>query len=216
MFTQMNARRAQSTTAKAKVISRLQRHSDDDGGDGGDPKTYTQEELNAAIEKAKAEAKEENDKLFDEKWNKRYAKYKEEEQKKIDEAKKMAEMSAQEKAEHERDELKKQLEALQAANTRSEMKAQAREILKEKNCPINEEVLEVLVTSDAESTKKAVEAYAAAFTTAKEEAVKDALKGDAPKKGGGDGSKLTKADIMKVKDRKERQRLINENMELFQ
>lgn len=220
-FETMNARKMQAKAARdyatRKALHKLQRHAEEGGdpGDGGDPKTYTQEELNAAIEKAKAEAKEENDKLFNEKWNKQYAKYKEAEQKKIDEAKRLAEMSATEKAEHERDELKKELEALKAANTRSEMKKEARAILKEANCPVSEEILDVLVTTtDAESTKKAIEAYATAFKTAKEDAVKDALRGNTPKKSKGDHA-ITKEDIMKVKDRRERQRLINENIDLF-
>lgn len=221
MFSKMNARKMQAEAAKQlaarKAIAKMQRHAEDGGEDGDNnepPKTYTQEELNAAIEKAKAEAKEENDKLFNEKWDKKYAKYKEAEKKKIDEAKRLAEMTATERAEHERDEMKKELEALKAANTRSEMKSEARSILKEANCPVSEEILEVLVTTDAEATKKAIEAYAAAFNTAKENAVKDALKGHTPKKSKGDHA-ITKEDIMKVKDRRERQRLINENIDLF-
>jgi hypothetical protein len=215
----MNARKLQAKDAKAlatrKALHKLQRHAEGgDPGAGGDPKTYTQEELNAAVEKAKAEAKEENDKLFNEKWNKQYAKYKEQEQKKIDEAKRLAEMTATERAEHERDEMKKELEALKAANTRSEMKKEARSILKEANCPVSEEILDVLVTTDAEATKKAIEAYAAAFNTAREDAVKDALKGHTPKTSKGEHA-ITKEDIMKVKDRRERQRLINENIDLF-
>lgn len=220
MFSKMNARKMQAKAARdyvtRKALYKLQRHAEDGGdpGDGGDPKTYTQEELNAAIEKAKAEAKEENDKLFNEKWDKKYAKYKEAEKKKIDEAKRLAEMTATERAEHERDEMKKELEALKAANTRSEMKSEARSILKEANCPVSEEILDVLVTTDAEATKKAIEAYATAFKTAKEDAVKDALRGNTPKKSTGDHA-ITKEDIMKVKDRRERQRLINENIDLF-
>lgn len=217
-FSTMNARKMQAKAARdyatRKALHKLQRHAEDGGDPGDDPKTYTQEELNAAIEKAKAEAKEENDKLFNEKWNKQYAKYKEAEQKKIDEAKRLAEMSATEKAEHERDELRKELEALKAANTRSEMKKEARSILKESNCPVSEEILDVLVTTDAEATKKAIEAFAEAFKTAKEDAVKDALKGGTPKKSSGE-HKITKEEIMKVKDRKERQRLINDNLDLF-
>lgn len=191
--------------------ARLQRHAEDPADN--EPKTYTQEELDKAIEEAKAAAKEENDRLFNEKWDKKYAKYKEEEKKRIDEAKRLAEMTATEKAEHERDELRKELEALKAANTRAEMKSEARAILKERNVSAPEEVLEVLVTTDAEATKAAVEAYAVAFNEARESAVKDALKGDTPRTGG--SNKLTKEDIMKVENRTERQKLINENLELF-
>ena len=194
-----------------KLNCRLQRHAEDPADEPA--KTYTQEELDAAVKDAIDKAKAENDELFNKKWDAKYAKYKEDEKKRIDEAKRLAEMTAQEKAEHERDEMRKELEALKAANTRAEMKSEARAILKERHITAPEEILDVLVTTDAEATKKAVEAYAEAFSTAKEEAVKDALKGDAPKTGG--SKTLTKEDIMKVQDRKERQRLINENLELF-
>ena len=213
-LTHFNARQYQSKMAK----KRLQIFADDGGGEpggepGGAPKTYTQAELDKAIADAKAAAKADNDRLFNEKWDKKYAKYKEEEQKKIDEAKRLAEMSAQEKAEHERDELQKELDALKKAATLTEMKAEARRIMKEANTPINEDMLDVLVTTDAEKTKKAITGFTEAFNKAVEDAVKAALKGDAPKKG--TGAKITKEEILKVKDRKERQRLINENMELF-
>lgn len=218
-FSMMNARSMQAKAAKQfatqKALFKFQRHAEEGNDPAGDPpKTYTQEELNKAVEEAKAAAKEENDKLFNEKWDKKYAKYKEEEKKKIDEAKRLAEMTATERAEHERDEMRKELEALKAANTRAEMKSQARSILKDNNCPVNEEILEVLVTTDADATKKAIEAYAAAFNAAKEDAVKDALKGHTPKSSKGEHA-ITKEDIMKVKDRRERQRLINENIDLF-
>ena len=190
---------------------KYQRHAEE-----GEPdvKTYSQEELDKAVEDAKAAAKDENDKLFTEKWNRQYAKYKAEEQKKIDEAKRLAEMTAQEKAEHERDELQKELDALKQAATLTEMKSEARSIMKEANTPINEEVLDVLVTTDAEATKAAISGYVEAFKQAVGDAVKDALKGDTPKTG--DPASVTKEEIMQVKDRAERQRLINENIELFQ
>ena len=219
-FSSMNARKEQAKQAKEiaqrKAIAKLQRHAEEgDPGEDNDPKTYSQEELDAAIEKAKQEAKEENDKLFNEKWDKKYAKYKEAEQKKIDEAKRLAEMTATERAEHERDEMRKELEALKAANTRSEMKKESRLILEGKNCPVSEKLLDQLVSTDAEATKNAIESWAEEANRLIEEGVKDRLRGITPKKSSGEHT-ITKEEIMKVKDRKERQRLINENLDLFQ
>lgn len=58
-----------------------------------------------------------------------------------------------------------------------------------------------------------MENFISLFEAAVNRAVKDALKGEPPKAGG--SSSLTRDQIMKVKDRAERQRLINENMHLF-
>ena len=70
-----------------------------------------------------------------------------------------------------------------------------------------------LVSDDAEKTKSTVEAFSNVFKEAVQAAVKDALRGNPPKASGGNG--ITKERIMSVKNREERQRLINENMELF-
>ena len=61
----------------------------------------------------------------------------------------------------------------------------------------------------------AVEAFSRMYKTAVQAAVKDALKGNPPK-GGTGGKTMTKEQIMAISNPVERQRLIAENIALFQ
>lgn len=169
----------------------------DDPEPGPDPKSvpkYTDEDL---------------DRIFD----KKFAKMMEKHQKELDEAKRLTEMNAQERAEHENKKLQEQVQELLRKEAISEMSKSARAMLSEKNINIGDDLLSILVSEDADKTKKSVENFISLFETAVNKAVKDALKGEPPKAGGASG--LTKEQIMKVKDRAERQRLIRENMHLF-
>ena len=74
-----------------------------------------------------------------------------------------------------------------------------------------------LVAEDADGTKAAVEAFATMYKEAVQNAVKDALKGKPPKAcNGGDKPSMTKEQILAVKNPSERQKLIAENITLFQ
>lgn len=143
----------------------------------------------------------------------KFAKWQEKKDKEISEAQKLAEMNAQQKAEYERDQLQKKLDELMARDTLSKMQVEARKELSGAGINIPDELLAVIVTKDAEQTKTAVEAFKTMWQGALQSALKDALRGDIPR--GGNPSGLTKEDILKVEDRKERQRLMNENKELF-
>lgn len=168
-----------------------------DTGNGEDPKPdlkYSDADMNAILNKA-------------------YAKWQKKADEKIAEAEKLAKMDAQKKAEYERDQLQKQLDDLKAANTRAELANEARKILSEDNISIGENLLNTLVGKDADSTSKNIADFKAAFNKAVDQGVKDALKGKSPTQGS--GSTMTKAEIMKVKDTKERQKLIRDHIELF-
>ena len=124
-------------------------------------------------------------------------------------------MNAQEKAEHERDTLQKELDALKRANSIAEMEKTARTMLHDDGVNVPDEVVSSLIADDADNTKAKVEAFSKAFQEAVQTAVKDALKGKAPATGKG-GSTLTKADILKIANRAERQKAIAEHIDLFQ
>lgn len=178
---------------------------DDEGGDSGDDgnddsdgaKKYTDEEVDALIERKFAE------------WQKKHEKQKA----KQDEAERLRNMSDQERKDHEMEELRKQVDALQKKETMSKMSTTARAMLSAKGITVDDALVSMMISEDADATKSAVDAFITAFQDAVSKAVKDALKGEPPKAGG--SSSLTKDQIMKVKDRAERQRLINENMHLF-
>ena len=181
---------------------------DDDGGDPGedDPaddddqkkgKKYTDEEVDALIERKFAEWQKKNEKR----------------QTKKDEAERLRNMSDQERKDHEMEDLRQQVAALQKKETMSKMSTTARNMLAAKGIMVGDDLVAMLVSEDADATKSAVDSFINAFQDAVNRAVKDELKGETPRKGG--APKLTKDQIMKVKDRAERQKLIQENMDLF-
>ena len=102
-------------------------------------------------------------------------------------------------------------------NARSDMAKEARKMLADEDITIPDELVMNLVAEDADGTKAAVEAFSTMYKEAVQKAVKDALKGKAPKAGnGGDKPPMTKEQILEVKNPSERQKLIAENITLFQ
>lgn len=155
------------------------------------------------------------DKDLDDILNKKFAKWQEQKQKDIDEAKKLAEMNAAQKAEYERDKLKEELDGYKKKNAMSEMTTTARKMLSDNGIAVSDDLISVIVTDDADKTKAAIDGFSAAFNAAVEDAVKERLKGNPPHRGSGSPTKMTKDQIMEIKDPAERQRLINENRDLF-
>lgn len=163
---------------------------------GQNDKKYSDADVNALIDRKFAE------------WQKK-------KDAELGEAKKLAEMDATQKAEYERDKMQKELDLLKKQNLLNEMSKTARGILKESSIEISDELLSVLVTDNAEATKKNVDSFVQMFNSAVESEVKNRLKGKAPKGGNKSGTALTKEQIMNVRDSAERQKLIMENSELF-
>lgn len=159
-------------------------------------KKYTDEDVNKIIDRKFAE------------WEKKQSKAK-------SEAEKLAGMNAEQKEKYENEQLKKQVEELLRKDALGKMAAVARGMLGEKNISVSDDLIEMLISDDAEKTKSSVDSFINAFQSAVEKAVKDALKGNPPKKTSEPAS-ITKEQIMKVKDPLERQKLIAEHMDLFQ
>lgn len=159
-------------------------------------KKYTDEDVNKIIDRKFAE------------WEKKQNKAK-------SEAEKLAGMNAEQKEKYENEQLKKQVEELLRKDALGKMAAVARGMLGEKNISVSDDLIEMLISDDAEKTKSSVDSFINAFQSAVEKAVKDALKGNTPKKTSEPAS-ITKEQIMKVKDPLERQKLIAEHMDLFQ
>lgn len=147
--------------------------------------------------------------------NKKFAEWEKRQKKTEDEAARLAGMNAQQRAEHERDELEKKYNDLLKQNTIATLTVQARKMLSDGGVNgIPDELVAVLVTEDADTTKANVDAFTKLFKQAVQEAVKAANRKPSPKTGATGGT-LTKADILKVEDINERQKLIRENMDLF-
>lgn len=132
----------------------------------------------------------------------------------VSEAEKLAQMTSEEKEKYRADKAEKELADLKRQITLGDMAKTARKMLSDEKISVPDEIIMNLVSDDAEKTKSTVEAFAQNFKEAVQAAVKEALRGNPPKAGTG-GNTLTKEQIMAVKNRTERQRLINENIELF-
>lgn len=148
--------------------------------------------------------------------NKKFAEWQQRQQKAVDEARKLAEMNAQQKAEYERDNLRKELEALKKKDSLAEMTKTARNMLAENSITISDELLSMMVSTEAETTKAAVDSFSEAFKAAVETAVKERLKGNTPRRGAFGGvPAMTKEQIMQIHDPELRQRKMLEYKELF-
>lgn len=135
---------------------------------------------------------------------------------KLTEAEKLAKMTKEEKAEYRAKKAEKELEDLKKMNARTELAKTARKMLADENINIPDELLSNLVADDADGTKTAVESFAKMYKEVVQAAVKDAIKGKPPKAGTGGGNTITKEQIMDIKDPIERQKMIRENINLFQ
>lgn len=160
-------------------------------------KKYTDEDVNNIINRKFAE------------WEKKQEK----EKKKKSEAEKLKEMNEQQKADYEREQLEKKVEELMKKETLSQMSRSARGMLQEKGINVSDQLLSMLISEDADTTKESVDSFISLFQAEVGKAVKEALKGETPRTGGASG--MTKEQIMAVTNRAERQRLIKENINLF-
>ena len=134
----------------------------------------------------------------------------------LTEAEKLAKMTKEEKAEYRAKKAEKELEELKKMNARTELAKTARKMLADEDINIPDELLGNLVADDADGTKTAVESCAKMYKEAVQAAVKEAIKGKPPKAGTGGGNTITKEQIMDIKDPIERQKMIRENINLFQ
>lgn len=166
-------------------------------------------------EKNKASEKKYSDEDLNAILDKRFARWKADQEKEKVEAKRLAEMNAQERAEAERDKVQKELDELKAKNAIAEMTNEARKMCAEHDINVGDDLLSVLVNKDADKTKKAVDSFVKMFEQEVEKAVKEKLKGNGPKRGSSNKG-VTRESILNITDPMERQRMIAENMDLFQ
>lgn len=154
-----------------------------------------------------------SDKDVDDIINKKFAEWEKRQQKKTTEAERLGKLTAEEQANERIKALEDKLAEAERKEARSAMTKEARAILHAANINVNDELLANLVSDNAETTQASVKSFITLFNSAVEKAVKEAYKGETPKKGG--ASSLTKEQILAVQNRAERQRLISENIHLF-
>src|SRR5690625_2580717 len=162
-----------------------------------DEKTFTQSELEEIIKQRLARA--EKDK-----------------QEAIKEAEKLAKMNAEQKREYELKKTQRENEELKAKLNRFELGKEATSMLSEQGIVANDEILDFVVREDAEQTKTAVEAFSKLVKDLTEQLVREKLKGNSPTKQTTQTATMSKEEIMSIRDTEKRQRLIKENIHLFQ
>ena len=196
---------------------------DNKGGSGSDDKGKDQGADDKGKDKSKdgdkgkdqgADEKKYSDADLDRIINQKFAKWQKDQDKAVSEAEKLAKMDAQQKAEYERDQLQKRVAELEKKENRAEMGKVARGMLNEDGINIPDDLVNMIITTDAESTKTNVQQFSKLFKGAVQDAVKEALKGKTPGTGSSSGT-VTKEQIMKIKDRTERQRMIQKHRDLF-
>lgn len=114
------------------------------------------------------------------------AKWDEQKKAELTEQEKLAKMKADEKAQYEREKREQQLKEREAAITRRELTASAKETLIEKGLP--PELAAVLNCESADACKESLDAVEKAFQAAVEKAVNDKLRSDPPKMGAPNGT----------------------------
>lgn len=99
---------------------------------------------------------------------------------KLSEAEKLAKMSKEEKAQYLQQKREKEISDREAAVTKKELMAEAKNTLAEKKLPVG--LAEVLNYTDADSCSNSITAVEKAFQAAVEAAVEERLKGGSPMK----------------------------------
>lgn len=160
----------------------------EDGGEGGDPGADTDPEGGEGKSGEGTDGGEEEKKYTDDDVNeiikRKKAEWEKQKKKDDDEAKKFAKMNAQEKADYKQQQLEKRIQELEDEKTLSGMRDEARKQLSEKGINISDNLLEFMVSKDAEKTKKAVDSFAELFNSAVNEAVKAKARQTTPRESG--------------------------------
>lgn len=117
---------------------------------------------------------------------------------KLSEAEKLAKMTKEEKAQYMQQKREKELTDREAAITRKELMAEAKNTLASDGLP--QELAEVLDYSDADTCKKSMEKVKEVFQRAVETAVEEKLKGGKPPKKapGGDAQKAMEEQVYNI------------------
>lgn len=160
---------------------------------------------------AKTYSEEEVQKMVKE----RVAREKKAAEKAVEEAKKLAQMNEEEKKKYEFEQMQKELEEYKRKDSFNGLSKEASKMLSEHEITADDELLAFVVKDSAEETRVAVNSFVALINTKVEEGVKKALAGKSPKVNTNNKA-LTKEQIRSEKDAIKRQKLIKENIHLFQ
>lgn len=164
-------------------------------------KKYSDEQVDEIIKEKKA------------KWQKQQ----EEKIKEIEEARKLEKMNEDEKLKYELDKYKKELEEYKQRENQSAMAKVAKNMLVEEGFNISDDLVNNLITDEAESTKENVKDFAGMLKDLVEKEVNERLKGKSPevKKTGVKSSQGQRSEILGIKDAVKRREAMLNHPELF-
>lgn len=138
---------------------KLQFFADQDGGSQETTSTETNETTTDETKKeetGKTFSRDEVAKMIAAETKKARASWEQEAEAKKEEAKKLAKMNAEEKLQHELEQKEAEIAELKRGQTLNEMKSEASKMLSGAGLPQDDELLGLIVSEDAEATKKAV------------------------------------------------------------
>lgn len=164
------------------------------------------------IEEQKSEAKytdEDVNKIVSQK----FAKWQREKDEAIEEAKKLEKMNKEQRDEHEKKKLEEELAEYKRKDQYYSLSREATNMLHEHGITADDELLGMIVKDTAEDTQSAVNSFVTLLNTKVEDGVKKALSGNSPRVN--KSAKLSKQQIMEIKNPVERQKAIRENINLF-
>lgn len=170
----------------------------DDAADTSAPGTAEKaDKVEAAADTGKENTKPElkySDEDVDRIVSKRLAREREQAKKEKEEAEKLAEMNATQKAEYKAEQLEKELAEYKRKDALAEMSKVARKMLTEKDINISDELLSMMVTTDAQETKTNIEGFAKMYKDSVEAAVKARLRGEAPRRSSGNDAPVSEIE----------------------
>lgn len=164
-------------------------------------KKYSDEQVDEIIKEKKA------------KWQKQQ----DEKIKELEEARKLEKMNEDEKLKYELDKYKKELEEYKQRENQSAMAKVAKNMLVEEGFNISDDLVNNLITDEAETTKENVKDFAGMLKDLVEKEVNERLKGKSPevKKTGVKTSQGQRSEILGIKDAVKRREAMLNHPELF-
>lgn len=183
----------------------------------------TTEEIEETKEK-KAENKEPEKKYSDEQVDEiikekkaKWQKQQDEKIRELEEARKLEKMNEDEKLKYELDKYKKELEEYKQRENQSAMAKVAKNMLIEEGFNISDDLVNNLITDEAETTKENVKDFAGMLKDLVEKEVNERLKGKSPevKKTGVKTSQGQRSEIYGIKDAVKRREAMLNHPELF-
>lgn len=184
----------------------------------------TTEEINEAIEGKQDENKEPEKKYSDEQVDEiikekkaKWQKQQDEKIKELEEARKLEKMNEDEKLKYKLKKYEEEIAAYRKKENQSAMAKVAKNMLIEEGFNISDDLVNNLITDEAETTKENVKDFAGMLKDLVEKEVNERLKGKSPevKKTGVKSSQSQRSEILGIKDAVKRREAMLNHPELF-